>query len=82
MLRTIKGARPGFIRLLTLLCSDIDIAGLAKAQRSIDWLERAAVARHPKTPANILKGLANDGNTVVRTLAEKNLEGKEGSTAR
>ena len=76
---TIKGSSPGFTRLLTLLCSDIDIAGLAKAQRSIDWLERAAEVRHPKIPVNIFKNLANDGNTVVRSLAEKNLEGKDGS---
>jgi hypothetical protein len=82
MSRTIKGSKPGFTRLLTLLCSDIAIAGLARAQRSTDWLERAAVARHPKTPVNVLRNLANDGNTVVRTLAEKSLEGKEGSIGR
>ena len=77
---TIKGSKPGFTKLLKLLCSDVDIAGLARAQRSLDWLERAAVARHPKTPVNVLKNLVNDANTIMRTLAEKNLEGKECST--
>jgi len=70
----VKWNRPGFLRLLSLLSSDAEIAGLAKAQRSTDWLERAAVARHPKTPITTLRNLAKDGNIVVRALAEKNLE--------
>lgn len=75
----VKWNKPCFSRLLCLLSKDVEIAGLAKAQRSTDWLERAAVARHPNTPLTTLRSLVNDGNMVVRTLAQKNLEEKDGS---
>ncbi len=42
---------------------------LAKAQRSSDWLERAAIAIHRNTPPDVVKRLAQDGKAVVRALA-------------
>ena len=44
---------------------------IAKAVRSNDWLERLAIATHPKAPPNTLKILCNDGNKWVRQAAER-----------
>ncbi len=61
-------------RLLAFLCSDAPTEALAKAQRSNDWRERAAIALHPKTPENILRRLADEGHAVVRALARHALQ--------
>ena len=76
-IRAIRGVKPGFKRLLTLLCDDIDPARFAKVQRSPDWLERAAIARHPKTPEDVLNHLTHDGNSIVKVLAEESLSRKQ-----
>ena len=62
-------------RLLALLCDDAPVEALARAQRSSDWLERAAIARHPDTPPDVIKRLSMDGNAVVRALARARLTG-------
>ena len=54
--------------------SDFTTAALAKGQRSNDWLERAAIARHPKTPDSALNNLVEDAHPVVRVLAKTNME--------
>ena len=56
-------------RLLAFLCDEAPADALAKAQRSSDWLERAAIAMHRNTPPDVVKRLAQDGNVVVRALA-------------
>ncbi|GEM_PF-6598948 len=61
--------RPSTKRLLAFLCEDAPVDALARAQRSPDWLERAAIARNPNTPPDVIKRLANDGNVVVRAIA-------------
>ena len=74
--KALRSTRPGFKRLIALMCEDdVPIEGLAKACRSPDWMERAAVARNKNTPKNILNILAEDADTVVRTLAQSNLAG-------
>lgn len=60
-------------RLLAFLCDDAPVDALARAQRSSDWLERAAIARHPDTPPDVIKRLSLDGNAVVRALARARL---------
>jgi hypothetical protein len=62
-------------RLLAFLCDDAPVDALARAQRSSDWLERAAIARHPSTPPDVIKRLSTDGNAVVRALARARLTG-------
>lgn len=42
---------------------------LAKASKSIIWLERYAIASNPKTPEEILTMLTNDSNRIVRHCA-------------
>ena len=66
---------PSTKRLLAFLCEDAPVDALAKAQRSSDWMERAAIARHPNTPPDVIKRLSMDGNAVVRALARARLTG-------
>ena len=74
--KALRSTKPGFKRLIALMCEgDVPIEGLAKACRSPDWMERAAVARNKKTPKNILNILAEDADVVVRTLAQSNMGG-------
>lgn len=63
----------GNSRLLAFLCPDAPAEALAKAQRSNDWRERAAIAFHPNTPEIVLQRLTNDGNAIVRALAKHSL---------
>ena len=60
----------GNTRLLAFLCPDTPPAALAKAQRSNDWRERAAIAINPNTPEIVLVRLSKEGNAVVRSLAK------------
>ena len=60
---------PGNKRLFAFLCDDAPADALAKAQRSTDWLERAAIAMNPNTPPDVVQRLAKDGNSVVRSIA-------------
>ena len=69
-----SGAR----RLLAFLCADVPVEFLARAQRSQDWAERAALAMHPRTPPLIIERLACDGNAYVRALAREVLENRGG----
>ena len=74
--KALRSTKPGFKRLIALMCEDdVPIEGLAKACRSPDWIERAAVARNKKTPKNILNVLAEDADVVVRGLAHSNMTG-------
>lgn len=71
-----NGNKPTLRRLVSFVWKDCPTASLAKAQRSADWLERAAIARHPKTPGSALDNLAQDTHPVVRALAKANLEAR------
>ena len=64
---------PGVCRLLAFLSPDAPVDALARAQRASDWAERAAIAMHPMAPVDVLRRLAEDGNTYVRALARENL---------
>lgn len=66
---------PSTKRLLAFLCDDAPVDSLAQAQRSSDWLERAAIAKHPNTPTDVIRRLSSDGNAVVRALARARLTG-------
>lgn len=63
----------GTRRLLAFLREEAPVDALARAQRSSDWLERAAIAIHPSTPRDVLERLAEDGNAYVRALARHSL---------
>lgn len=60
---------PGNKRLFAFLCGEAPADALAKAQRSTDWLERAAIAMNPNTPPDVVQRLAKDGNAMVRSIA-------------
>jgi hypothetical protein len=62
-------------RMLAFFCKEAPASALAKAQRSNDWLERAAIAMHPNTPPDVVSRLARDGNAVVRAIARAHLAG-------
>jgi hypothetical protein len=68
-----RSNKPTLKRLIAFCWDDCPTASLAKAQRSNDWAERAAIARHPKTPESALKNLVGDTHPVVRALAKQNL---------
>ena len=70
---TSRSTKPTIKRLIAFCWDDCPTASLAKAQRSNDWAERAAIARHSKTPESALKNLADDTHPVVRALAKQNL---------
>lgn len=72
-----KSAKPTTKRLLAFVWPDCPTGSLAKAQRSNDWLERAAIARHSKTPDSTLNNLVTDAHPMVRVLAKTNLEGRK-----
>ena len=55
---------------------DMPDNGFKRASGSIDWLERAAVARNTSTPIEILERLSNDADSAVRALAKDNLSNK------
>lgn len=63
----------GTTRLLSFLCPDAPADALAKAQRSNDWRERAAIALNSNTPESVLIRLSQEGNAVVRALAKHSL---------
>lgn len=69
-----RGNKPTKKRLIAFVWKDCPPASLAKAQRSTDWIERAAIARNPQTPASTLQNLAEDVHPVVRALARGNLD--------
>lgn len=68
-----RSNKPTLKRLIAFCWDECPTASLAKAQRSNDWGERAALARHPKTPESTLKNLVDDTHHVVRVLAKQNL---------
>lgn len=72
-----KSTKPTLKRLIAFCWDDCPTASLAKAQRSNDWVERAAIARHPKTPDSALKHLVEDTHPVVRALAKHNLSERD-----
>jgi hypothetical protein len=69
----------GAKRLLAFFCTDAPADSLARAQRSSDWVERAAVAMHATTPIAIVERLTGDGNAHVRALAREALARRGGT---
>ena len=59
-------------RLMGLCARSVSIPPerLARVSVSTDWLTRAAVARHPGTPPNLRKKLAQDVHPLVAALAK------------
>lgn len=66
---------PSTKRLLAFLCDGAPVDALARAQRSSDWMERAAIALHPNTPPDVIKRLSMDGSAVVRAVARARCTG-------
>jgi hypothetical protein len=69
-----KGNRDSQIRIrperLLGLCNEgVEVAELVKSYRSVNWVERLAVASNSTTPANILKTLKNDPHQLVSQQA-------------
>jgi hypothetical protein len=64
-------ARRPLAALMALCDSDsfIEPSRIAKVAASTDWLIRAAVARNPATPPNLLKKLSGDAHPLVSALA-------------
>ena len=60
---------------LMALCAGpfIEPARLVKVVGSTDWLVRAAVARNPGTPPNLIKKLSSDAHPLVAALANRSL---------
>ena len=67
---------------LMALCAGLVIepSRLVKVVGSTDWLVRAAVARNPGTPPNLIKKLRADAHPLVAALAGKAQVGATGST--
>jgi hypothetical protein len=64
-------ARRPLAALMALCDSDsfIEPSRIAKVAASTDWLIRAAVARNPATPPNLLEKLSGDAHPLVSALA-------------
>jgi hypothetical protein len=54
----------------------VDPSRIVKVVGSTDWLVRAAVARNPGTPSNLLKKLSADAHPLVAALAKSNMSSK------
>lgn len=59
----------GLPRLFALLHANAPVEALVKAYRSVDWMERMAVARNPNAPAKMLAALKKDANRFVAKQA-------------
>jgi hypothetical protein len=59
----------GLPRLFALLHPNAPVKALVKAYRSVDWMERMAVARNPSAPAKMLAALKKDANRFVARQA-------------
>jgi hypothetical protein len=70
------------IATVMALCSGtvIEPTRLVKVVGSTDWLVRAAVARNPGTPPNLIKKLSADAHPLVAALARKAQVGAAEST--
>jgi hypothetical protein len=68
-----KSSIPTYARLIAFRSPHCPTGALAKNYRSRDWLERCAIAEHPKTPDATLQKLLLDGNRLVRQKAQTNL---------
>jgi hypothetical protein len=57
------------------LCSEqvVEPSRMVKVVGSTDWLVRAAVARYPATPPNLLIKLSADTHPLVAALAQSNI---------
>ena len=64
------------MRVIGLLSGEIDATSLRRLRhaRSIDWIERFAVAVHPNTPDDVRSALSLDANAVVRAGAKGDLQ--------
>ena len=69
--RSLLRNESSIVRVVGLFSHDIPPSFLARPRhlRSIDWLERFAVAVHPNTPTAARRALANDANIMVRAGA-------------
>ena len=72
--RAVLSRKP--ISIVLALCSSesIEPSRIAKVSGSTEWLVRAAVARSPATPKNIVKKLAQDPHPLVQALAHQSVE--------
>ena len=59
----------GLPRLFALIHSNAPVDALVKAYRSVEWLERMAVARNINAPQNLLVALKKDANHYVSRQA-------------
>ncbi len=69
-----KSKPPCFSRVALFLSDYAESSVLAENSNSISWLERYAIAQNQKTPEEILKHLAQDGNRIVRAAAKESLQ--------
>lgn len=59
----------GLPRLFALLHPNAPVEALVKTYRSVDWMERMAVARNPSAPPKMLAALKKDANRFVARQA-------------
>ncbi len=61
-----------FVRLVILRHPLTPIEILERGMRSIEWIDRYAVADNPSTPESIHRQLTQDSNQIVRAVANAN----------
>jgi hypothetical protein len=62
------------VRVIVLLNLQVPISCLETASRSLYWIERYIVAKHPSTPNSIRKILTRDANRIVCSSAKSTLQ--------
>ena len=74
--RSLLRSESSILRVIGLMSGDLDAASLRRLRhvRSIDWLERFAVAVHPCASADVRTILADDANMIVRAGAKGELQ--------
>ena len=67
---------PPILRLLALCYPEISATALGNLPIGPIWIERYCIAQHPNTPRSSLERLAQDGNRIVRAVAQARLQGE------
>ncbi len=68
-----RNHKSALVRALALTQPDLPIEALAKNQKHVSWLVRAAIARNRNCPESVLKALEKDSHQVVAAMAKRSL---------
>lgn len=75
--RYLKNSSSNIVHLILSFHPYVSKINFMQYSKSLDWLERYAIAQNYNTPVDVLHKLASDANKIVRAAAKDNLAKKE-----